>query len=224
MIMSDAAIDEARAERRLAGRPSAPTEGRRSGKGAATRDAILARAMDLASVNGLEGISIGTLARETGLSKSGLFAHFGSKQKLQIEILEATAERFIEAVVRPARRERAGEPRLRRILENWLQWDGDGRLQGGCVFIAAAAELDDRPGPVRDHLVWQQKEWMAVLARAADRAKQVGDFRSDLDVRQFAHDLYAIALGYHYAARLLRDPEARTRALTAFERLVADSR
>ncbi len=199
-------------------------KGETTRKGEATHAAILARAVDLASVAGLGGVSIGALARETGLSKSGLFAHFGSKEQLQIEILEATAEHFLDAVLRPARRQPAGEKRLRRIMENWLNWDGAGGFRGGCVFIAAAVELDDQPGPVRDHLVWQQREWMAVLTRAASRAVEVGDFRPDVDPGQFAHELYSIALGYHYAARLLHDPEAEARARTAFETLIANAR
>ena len=193
-------------------------------KGEATHEAILGHALELASVHGLEGISIGALARETGLSKSGLFAHFGSKEKLQIEILDATAERFLDSVVRPARRERAGEPRLRRIFENWLDWGGGGGLRGGCPFVAACFEFDDRPGPVRDHLVFLQRGWIDILARAVERGKEAGDFRTDVDARQFAHDLYGIELGYYHATRLLGDPAAQARARTAFEALIGNAR
>jgi AcrR family transcriptional regulator len=203
-------------------------------KGEATHEAILGHALELASVHGLEGISIGALARETGLSKSGLFAHFGSKEKLQIEILDAAAERFLDVVVRPARRERAGEPRLRRIFGNWLDWGGSrgsrdsgsggGALRGGCLFVASCFEFDDRPGPVRDHLVFLQRGWIDILARAVERGKEAGDFRTEIDARQFAHDLYGIVLGYYHAARLLGDPQAKTRARTAFEALIGNAR
>ena len=196
-------------------------------KGEATHEAILGHALELASVHGLEGISIGALARETGLSKSGLFAHFGSKVKLQIEILDAAAERSLDIVVRPARRERAGEPRLRRIFGNWLDWGGrrgGGALRGGCLFVASCFEFDDRPGPVRDHLVFLQRGWIDILARAVERGKEAGDFRTEIDVRQFAHDLYGIVLGYYHAARLLGDPRAKARARTAFEALIGNAR
>ncbi len=200
-------------------RKAAPTR-----KGEATHEAILGHALELASVRGLEGISIGALARETGLSKSGLFAHFGSKEKLQIEILDATAERFLDAVVRPARRERAGEPRLRRMFDNWLDWGGGGGLRGGCLFVGSCFEFDDRPGPVRDHLVYLQRGWLDILARAVERGKEAGDFSADMDARQFAHDLYGIVLGFYHAARLLGDPMAQARARTAFEALIGNAR
>ncbi len=225
----------AQATRERKAGPSGPATGPRAAssgrggagprrKGEATHEAILDHALELASVHGLEGISIGALARETGLSKSGLFAHFGSKEKLQIEILDATAERFLDSVVRPARRERAGEPRLRRIFDNWLDWGGGGVLRGGCLFVVACFEFDDRPGPVRDHLVFQQRGWIDILTRAVERGKEAGDFRTDVDARQFAHDLYGIELGYYHAKRLLGDPVAEDRARTAFEALIGNAR
>ncbi|HXI20661.1 MAG TPA: hypothetical protein VNH46_06230, partial [Gemmatimonadales bacterium] len=119
-------------------------------KGLETRDTILHHATQLASKVGLCGLTIGTLAEDLALSKSGLFAHIGSKEQLQILVLERAAHDFIEAVVRPALREPRGEPRIRALFERWLAWDRDGLLPGGCVFVAAASELDDRPGPVRD--------------------------------------------------------------------------
>src|SRR4029078_854398 len=117
------------------------------GKGELTRQAILERATALASRHGMEGVSIGHLAEELGLSKSGLFAHFGSKEVLQVEILRFAAERFVENVVRPALAQPRGAPRLRRIFERWIAWDRSHSVPGGCLFVAAASELDDRPGP-----------------------------------------------------------------------------
>src|SRR5690349_8527699 len=130
------------------------------GKGADTREAILGRAVTLARSVGLDGITIGTLASETGLSKSGLFAHFQSKEKLQLEILELAAAQFTDEVFRPALAKPRGIPRLRAIFDRWLAW---GQKPGGCLFIAASAELDDQPGPVRDELVRQQRQLLESL-------------------------------------------------------------
>ena len=174
-------------------------------KGEATHGAILDHALDLASVHGLEGISIGALARETGLSKSGLFAHFGSKEALQLAVLEVASARFAAQVIKPSRDEARGLRRLIALVENWMNWANSETLSGGCPFVAAQVEWDDREGPVRDYLVWAQQTWLAVLGAAAEKAVAQGDFRDDLDTRAFAHDIYAIALGYHNAQRLLRD-------------------
>jgi len=193
-------------------------------KGELTREAILDRAVDLASVTGLEGLSIGTLAQETGLSKSGLFAHFGSKERLQVEILDAAAERFLDTVVRPARQAPHGEARIRALFDNWLAWASVQNVRGGCLFVAACFEFDDRPGPVQEHIVYLQRGWLDILARAVNKAVAAGDFRPGTDARQFAHDLYAIALGYHHAKRLLREPDAEARARSAFEALLRSVR
>ena len=123
------------------------------GKGDQTRDAILERAVRLASQVGLEGLTIGRLAGALDLSKSGLFAHFASKETLQVQTLERAAERFVEVVLRPALAEPRGEPRLRALFERWLRWPQEVSQPGGCIFVQAAVELDDRPGPARDRLV-----------------------------------------------------------------------
>jgi AcrR family transcriptional regulator len=193
-------------------------------KGEKTRDAILDRALRMASELGLEGVTIGRLADELELSKSGLFAHFASKEELQVRTLDRAAERFAEVVVRPALAQPAGERRLRALFENWLEWPRRVRQPGGCVFAAAAAELDDRPGAARDRLAALQHEWLATLARVVRRAQEVGDFRADLDPAQLAFELHGIALGWNFHSRLLRDPRASERARAAFERLVADAR
>lgn len=193
-------------------------------KGEKTRAVILDRAVRLATEIGLEGLSIGRLATDLGLSKSGLFAHFRSKEALQIQVLDAAAERFIDEVVRPAVREPRGEPRVAALFERWLAWTKSNSGRGGCLFVAAAAELDDRPGAVRDRLVALQKGWLETVAIIVSKGIAARDFRDDLDPDEFAHDLYAIMLGFHHAARLLRDPRAEARAHAAFERLLSSAR
>ena len=190
-------------------------------KGEETKSEILAAAVEMASVSGLSGLTIGALANRTGLSKSGLFAHFGSKESLQTKTLEAAAERFVQQVVGPALAETAGIPRIRALFENWLIWGTAETGKGGCLFVAASVELDDQEGPVRDYLVWAQGEWLKILARAAERAVAVGQLRHDLDTRQFAYDCYSTMLGFHHARRLMRDPKAEMRARNAFDRLLA---
>lgn len=193
-------------------------------KGARTRHTILREAVDLASVVGLQGLTIGSLATHTGLSKSGLFAHFGSKQHLQLATLEAVTERFREVVIRPALTRPRGLARIRALFENWLNWNDQAGPRGGCLFAQAAAELDDQPGPAREYVASAQRQWLEFLAGAARRAIATGEFRRTLDCVQFTHDLNAIYLGFHQARRLLRDPLARTRARRAFHRLLEDAR
>ncbi len=193
-------------------------------KGANTRGLILDRALAMASTLGLEGLSIGALANEVGMSKSGLFAHFRSKEEMQMQVLRTAVDRFIETVVAPALRQPRGEPRVRAIFSHWLAWSEASWLPGGCLFIASAIELDDRPGPLRDYLVSAQRDWLDALATTARIAVEEGHFRSDLDTAQFAYELYSIALSYHHFQRLLRDPKSRDRAAGAFEDLIRKSR
>lgn len=193
-------------------------------KGEETRAAILERAFASASRVGLEGLTIGGLADEVGLSKSGLFAHFDSKEALQLQVLETAAERFVETVVAPALKAPRGEPRVRALFERWMDWEEAAFQPGGCIFIATANELDDRPGPVRDRLVALQEDWLEALATAARIAVSEGHFREDLDARQFAYDLYALILAYHHFSRLLHDPAAEERARSSFEALLAGCR
>lgn len=190
------------------------------GKGAETHEKIVDQALRLASRDGLDGLSIGGLATELGLSKSGLFAHFGSKDALQIEVLKAAIARFRETVVKPGLKAPRGEPRVRALFERWLAWGDDTSMPGGCIFVAAAIELDDKPGAAREYLVASQKEWLGTLARAVRIAVESGHFRKDVNAEQIAFELYAIALGYHHARRLLRDPEAQVKVRTAFQRVV----
>ncbi|HKG90865.1 MAG TPA: TetR/AcrR family transcriptional regulator [Gemmatimonadaceae bacterium] len=191
-------------------------------KGAETRQAILDRALDLSSVVGLEGVSIGRLADEMELSKSGLFAHFGSKEALQIGVLEAAAERFVDIVVRPALKAPRGERRVRALLERWLEWARV--LPGGCVFVTAAVELDDRPGPVRDTLVRLQRDWVDVLTTSVRAAVESGEFRPTLDAARFAQEIYGLALAHYHFSRLLGDADSEARTRASFEEMVARAR
>jgi AcrR family transcriptional regulator len=194
------------------------------GKGEQTRHSILERAAGLASQVGLEGLTIGRLADELELSKSGLFAHFRSKEGLQVETLRFAAELFVDRVVRPALRAPRGEPRVRAIFERWLDWAKANPLPGGCVFVAAASEMDDREGPARDELVRQQTDWLELIANVARTAVREGQFRADADPEQFAYELHGIMLAAHHSSRLLRDPAAEKRARRAFETLLANAR
>ena len=193
-------------------------------KGERTRSAILDGAVKLASELGLEGLTLGRLADELELSKSGLFAHFASKENLQVETLERAAARFSEVVVRPALEAPAGERRLRALFDRWMEWPRRVRQPGGCIFVAAAAELDDRPGPARDRLVELQQEWRETLARVVRRGQEVGEFRAELDPEQVAFEIHGIGLAHHHAMRLLRDPKALEHARAAIDRLIADAR
>lgn len=192
-------------------------------KGEETRRSILDKALRLASTQGLGQVSIGLLAGAAGLSKSGLFAHFRSKEQLQLAVLREASDRFVQKVLAPALREPRGEPRLRAFFEGWLRWETV-EFPGGCPFEAAADELDDQPGPVRDYLVDTQRDLFETLSTVARTAIEAGKLRADLVPRQFAYDLFGIMLAYHRAHRLLRidDAEALTRA--AFEALLARSR
>ena len=189
-------------------------------KGADTRHAVLERAVALASKVGLGGLTIGTLAEDLKLSKSGLFGHFRSKEALQIQVLDHAAARFVEAVVRPALAQPRGEPRLRSLFEHWLDWARSSPRPGGCLFVAAATELDDKTGPVRDRLQQLQREWLGVMATSFRKGIEEGHFPADADPEQFAHDLYGVMLAYHHAHRLLRDPKAEARARHAFQALL----
>ena len=194
------------------------------GKGEVTRQRIVEHAANLASRTGLEGLSIGGLAEDLGISKSGLFAHFRSKDALAVQVLEHAAARFVEVVVKPALAAPRGEPRLRAVFDRWPEWPEKSGMEGGCFFVAAAAELDDRPGPARDLLVRQQRDWLEIVAGVVRSGIAEGQFRKDLDPDQIAYELYGLLLAFHHARRLLRDPKAETRARRSFEDLLARAR
>jgi AcrR family transcriptional regulator len=193
-------------------------------KGLATRAAILRHAISLASVHGLEGLSIGRLAERSGLSKSGLFRHFGSKEALQRAVLESVVEDFRARVILPALREPTGSARLRRLFDAWLGWATEEQRAGGCPLLGASTELDDQPGELRDYLVEKQRAWLDCIARIATKAIEQREFRMDLDVAQFAFEFNNIGLGFNFAHRLLADDRARSRAERALESLVAAAR
>ncbi|HUJ77167.1 MAG TPA: TetR/AcrR family transcriptional regulator [bacterium] len=192
-------------------------------KGESTRERIVSRALRWASRDGLTGLSIGGLAQDLGLSKSGLFAHFGSKEELQVEVLQAAASRFVDQVVRDAIRAPRGRPRVERMFENWLRWSSLPELPGGCPMVAASTELDDHEGRARDELAGMEMQKLATLAKAARLAVAEGHFRPDLDCEQFAFEEIGILLAFHQAQRLHRHPQAEARARAAFSRLLADA-
>ncbi len=193
-------------------------------KGEATRERILDRAFRLAAQQGLDGLSIGGLATDLGLSKSGLFAHFGSKEELQLEVLRAATVRFTDRVIQPALQAERGEPRLRVLFERWLRWYHDPKNPGGCIFLAAAVELDDQEGRPRSYLVETQQQMLTFIQGSVARAVEAGHFRRNVDAEQFAFELYGILQGCHFMSRLLRDSKAEQKARASFERLLESAR
>jgi AcrR family transcriptional regulator len=196
----------------------------KSAKGASTRDAVLGHALALASEVGLEGVTIGTLADRAKMSKSGLFAHFDSKEALQVAVIDEAADRFVRDVVAPALKQKRGEPRLRALLDNWSKWADAEYMPGGCVFVASIADLDGADGPVRDRLAETQRDWLETLTTATRIAIDEGHFRDDLDPAQLAHELLTLAYGAHLIGRLLRDRTTYQRHRAAVERLLDDAR
>jgi len=190
-------------------------------KGEETRALILDAAIHMASEAGFEALTIGTLAEKTGLSKSGLFAHFGSKQELQIAALDETGRRFTEAVYLPALKAPRGVRRMRALFEGWLDWTQRGNLPGGCPIEAATMEFDHQPGPMRDALVERWKLLERELCRTAQLAIDVGEFSADTDTHQVAFEFLGLTLAYFRTTFVLGRETARQRALTAFERMVA---
>ena len=191
-------------------------------KGQDTKERILGEALDLVSTVGIEGLSIGELAKATEMSKSGLFAHFNSKEDLQLEVLRTGTTHFIETVVSPALREPRGEPRVRALFERWLVWET--LRAGGCPFMAATFELDDRPGRLRDVLETTQRQWIDTLTTAILIAMDEGHFHSDIDADQLAYEIYGVFMAFHLYHRLLRDPDARRRATDALDYLLRSAK
>jgi len=191
-------------------------------KGMDTRMAILETGLDLASRRGLEAVTIGTLAKATGMSKSGLFAHFQSKENLQIELLRYAGEIFAKDVVVPALRVASGEPRIRALVVNWIKYARS--LAGGCIFVTASTDFKDRPGKVRDFLLSQQESWIDCLRRVAQSAVESGDFRNDIDCDQFAFEIYSLLLGFHLYHTLLDNAETEKRQGAALDQLLKSYR
>lgn len=183
-----------------------------------SHEEIVSVAIEQAAQSGLDRLSIGGLAKSVGMSKSGLFGQFGSKQGLQTEVLLACHARFIEQVVQPAVALESPLARLRALLENWLDWAG--QSDGGCLFVATATEFDDRPGPVRDQVRATSYNWVLTLERAVSVAVERGDLGSDTSPKQFAFELHGLMLSYHCRKRLMQSDQAAEMAKAAFARLL----
>ena len=192
-------------------------------KGQQTRAAILDAALSLASQMGLEGLSIGALAEVMQMSKSGVFAHFGSREELQISIIREYHERFEQEVFFPAIREPRGLPRLRALFERWIH-RVSAELDSGCIYISGAVEFDDRPGPVRDALVTMVRTWHSALERAIRAAVEAGHLRADADAAQMLFELHGLILALHHDWRFLRNAGVLDRARAGFERVVSHYR
>lgn len=195
-------------------------DGRALLKGQQTKAAIVDAALGLATQVGLEGLSIGALAEVTGMSKSGVFAHFGSREELQISVIREYHTRFEDEVFFPAMRLERGLPRLRAMFANWMKRTS-AELDSGCIYISGAVEFDDRPGPVRDALAQSVNIWLAAMNRAVVQAQQAGHLRADADEQQVAFEIHALILALHYEARFLKNPGSVARATTGFDHLIS---
>ncbi len=192
----------------------------RTRKGETTRAAIVLVAVAIARRDGLEGLTIGSVAEGAGMSKSGVFAHFGSREDLQLAVLKAYAERFVDEVLRPAVREPRGLPRLNAILENWLDFLVR-EIEQGCLMISGASEYDDRPGALRDAMVAIVNGWNQELLRAIELGKTEGHLLAEADSEQLAFEIYGLMLAMHQEARLLRSAKSPTHARRGLERIIS---
>lgn len=190
-------------------------------KGQQTRAAIVDAALGLAAHVGLEGLSIGAVAEVMHMSKSGVFAHFGSREELQISVVREYHQRFEEEVFFPAVAGPRGLPRLRAMFANWMQRTSI-EIEAGCIYISGAVEFDDRPGPVRDALASSVKTWLSAMHRAVVLAKKEGHLRADADEHQLTFEIHGLILALHYEARFLKTPGSVERALAGFERIVRE--
>src|SRR5579864_8241532 len=198
----------------------APEKGRvRRHRGIRTRSAILRKAVNIASVEGLEGLTIGRLASALQISKSGLFAHFGSKEDLQCAVVDEAREIFVERVVRPAYQFQ-GLKRLRALCENWLAYSEERVFPGGCFFSAASLEFDDRPGRVREQIVGLMRKWLGSLEQAARDAQSAGEIMKAADASQLAFEIQALAMGANWSSRLFRDASIFRSARSAILRRI----
>jgi AcrR family transcriptional regulator len=201
-------------------RTDASSESRALLKGRQTKASIVEAALGLASHIGLEGLSIGALAEVTQMSKSGVFAHFGSREELQISVIREYHRLFEADVFYPAMRAPRGLPRLRAMFAHWMQRVAV-ELQSGCIFISGAVEFDDRPGPVRDALASSVQAWLSAFCRAVEQARDIGALRADADAQQVAFEIHGLILSLHYEARFLKTPGAVDRANTGFDNILA---
>lgn len=192
-------------------------------KGERTRAAILDAALRIVSKSGLDGLTIGTLAEATGMSKSGLFAHFGSREELLLAVLAHGQAKFTEVVFQPAMAKPRGLARLKAMFINWLDWTESAELPGGCPMIGGASEFDDKPGPVREMLAGGQRTWIETLKRTVRQAIEEGQLPPDTDPEQVVFEMFGIALVVHHHRRLLGYTKARARALAALDNLLSRS-
>ena len=190
-------------------------------KGEATRERIIGEALTQAVNSGLESMSIGPLADSLGLSKSGLYAHFGSKEALQLAILEEAIERFRLLVIAPGLQHPPGLERLRALYLSYLDWIKGGHAAGGCPFVTFVQEFDDKPGPLRNLLASSQSKWRLLLSRCVTEAVRDGELPDDIDANQVVFEAVGAALSYQVSVRLLNDNAAHRRAIKAFERIVS---
>ena len=189
-------------------------------KGQQTKAAIVDAALGLATQIGLEGLSIGALAEVMRMSKSGVFAHFGSREELQISVIREYYTRFEDEVFYPALQHPKGMPRLKALFKNWMNRTSV-EIDSGCLFISGAVEFDDRPGPVRDALAGSVKTWLAAMNRAVVQAKEAGHLAQDVDEHQMAFEIHGLILALHYEARFLKTPGSVNRANTGFANILA---
>jgi AcrR family transcriptional regulator len=189
-------------------------------KGQQTKAAIVDAALGLATQIGLEGLSIGALAEVMRMSKSGVFAHFGSRDELQMSVIREYHTRFEHEVFFPALNAPRGLPRVRQLFDNWMQRTSV-EIDSGCIYISGAVEFDDRPGPVRDALASSVQVWLDAVRRAIEQAVEQGQLRQDTDAAQMGFEIHALILALHYEARFMRNPDSLPRAVKAFESIVA---
>lgn len=192
----------------------------RTQKSEMTRAAIVGAALDLASAEGLEAITLQAVADRLGLSKSGVFSRIGSREALQKAVIDEFGRRFLADVFVPAVQQPKGLPRLDAIVQRWIVRTRDVEAHTGCVYSAGAFELDDREGPLRDHLHGEITRWRAALRRTVVQAVERGDLRPDTDAEQLVAEIYALMLGLIHDTRFLRDPRAAERAQASWQRLV----
>jgi len=193
-------------------------------KGQLTRTAIIEQAFQSAARVGFEQLSLATLAADTNMSKSGLYAHFRSKEALQEAVLERAAERFNDVVVRPAMRQPRGVARLQALFDGYMNWLGATVTQGRCLFMALSQEYRDKPGVIRDKLVQSFKDWHSTICRVITDAVDEGELRADIDPRQFAFEMEGIGMSFQSAFKLMGRSDADAMARHAFARLLDDAR
>ncbi len=199
---------------------SPASESRAIHKGQQTKAAIVDAALGLATQIGLEGLSIGALAEVARMSKSGVFAHFGSREELQLSVVRAYHERFEAEVFYPALQAERGLPRLRQLFANWTQRTS-AEIDSGCLYISGAAEFDDRPGPVRDALASSVKTWLAAVHRAVVQARDEGHLALDMDAEQMVFEVHGLILALQYEARFLRSAKSLQHTAVGFENILA---